>query len=62
MKHRWSIGTFAKMLNVRVETLRNWEKKGIIVAYRTPTNRRYYTEEHIEKLNKLERKQHGTSL
>lgn len=35
----------AERLGVTVRTLQIWDKKGIIKAYRTPTNRRYYTEE-----------------
>ena len=33
---------FAELLNVSVKTLQRWDKK-ILVANRTPTNRRYYT-------------------
>ncbi len=36
---------FANLLNVSVRTLQDWDRKGILVARRTPTNRRYYTEE-----------------
>ncbi|WP_156398713.1 MerR family transcriptional regulator, partial [Ligilactobacillus hayakitensis] len=32
-------------LGVTVRTLQIWDKKGTLKAYRTPTNRRYYTEE-----------------
>lgn len=35
----------AERLGVTVRTLQIWDKKGILKAYRTPTNRRYYTEE-----------------
>ena len=35
----------AERLDVTVRTLQIWDKKGILKAYRTPTNRRYYTEE-----------------
>lgn len=35
----------AKRLGVTVKTLQIWDNKGILKAYRTPTNRRYYTEE-----------------
>jgi|SRR5579859_2477904 len=34
---------FAKLVGRTPQTLRLWERKGIVVAYRTPTNRRYYT-------------------
>ena len=40
---------FAKLLGVSVRTLQRWDKKGLLVAYRTPTDRRYYThEQYIE--------------
>ena len=40
---------FAKKIGVNVTTLRNWEKKGILIANRTPTNRRFYTDEHYKQ-------------
>ncbi|QDR73583.1 MerR family DNA-binding transcriptional regulator (plasmid) [Limosilactobacillus reuteri] len=43
----------AKLLNVSYRTLVRWDENGTLTAYRTPTNRRYYTEEqylmHIGK-------------
>ena len=36
-------GEFAKLLNVSVLTLQRWDNDRKLVAYRTPTNRRYYT-------------------
>ena len=36
---------FAELLGVSVRTLQRWDKKGLLVAYRTPTDRRYYTHE-----------------
>ena len=39
----------AEWLNVTVKTLQIWDKKGTLKAYRTPTNRRYYTEEQYLK-------------
>ncbi len=35
----------AERLGVTVRTLQIWDSKGVLKAYRTPTNRRYYTEE-----------------
>lgn len=35
----------AKRLGVTVKALQIWDNKGILKAHRTPTNRRYYTEE-----------------
>ena len=40
---------FAELLGVSVRTLQRWDKKGLLVAYRTPTNRRYYTYEQYLK-------------
>ena len=35
----------AERLGVTVLTLQRWDNNGILKAHRTPTNRRYYTEE-----------------
>ena len=35
----------ADRLGVSIKTLQRWDREGILVAKRTPTNRRYYTEE-----------------
>lgn len=37
----------AKILNVSVKTLQRWDRDNILNANRTPTDRRYYTEEQI---------------
>ena len=34
---------FAEMIGVSVKTLQRWDKGGRLKAYRTPTDRRYYT-------------------
>lgn len=34
---------FAELLGVSVKTLQRWDRENILNAYRTPTNRRYYT-------------------
>ena len=34
---------FSKLVGVSVFTLQRWDREGILVAHRTPTNRRYYT-------------------
>lgn len=43
----YKIGEMAKELGVSVRTLQIWDKKGILVAKRTPTNRRYYTQHQL---------------
>ena len=47
---RYKIGEFAKLLNVTVKTLQNWDKQGTLKAYRTPTNQRFYTEEQLNQV------------
>ena len=37
---------FGKMIGRTVNTLQRWDREGILKARRTPTNRRYYTEEY----------------
>ena len=39
------LNNMANRLGVSVKTLQRWDKDGILIAKRTPTNRRYYTEE-----------------
>ncbi len=34
---------FSKMIGVSVKTLQRWDREGKFKAYRTPSNRRYYT-------------------
>ena len=44
----------SKILNVTVFTLQVWDRKGKLKAYRTPTGRRYYKEEQINKILGIE--------
>ena len=54
------LNEMAKRLNVSVKTLQRWDREGILVAKRTPTDRRYYTEdqylEYIGSSTKSKRK------
>jgi excisionase family DNA binding protein len=43
----YSITEFARRLGVTVKTLQRWDREGRLVALRTPTNRRVYTDEHL---------------
>ena len=40
---------FAELLNVSVKTLQRWDREGILTAKRTPTDRRFYTEEQLQE-------------
>jgi predicted site-specific integrase-resolvase len=45
MEHTYSPKEFGKLIGKSVNTLQKWDRKGILSAYRSPTNRRYYTHE-----------------
>lgn len=43
----YSIGEFAKLIGRTVNTLQRWDREKILIAKRTKTNRRYYTEQQL---------------
>lgn len=45
----YKLNEFASKIGVCVSTLQKWDRKGILIASRTLTNRRYYTEEQLQK-------------
>lgn len=48
MNQRLSASEFAKRAGVSVKTLQRWDREGRLKpAGRTPTNRRYYTEDQL---------------
>ena len=49
MKKNYNPKEFAELLNVSVLTLQRWDNAGKLKAFRTPTNRRYYTYEQYQK-------------
>ena len=42
-------GEFAKLIGVHIKTLQKWDREGILIAHRTITNRRFYTQEQYDK-------------
>lgn len=44
MEKIYTVTEFAELLGKKVKTLQKWDRDGVLKAYRTPTNRRYYTE------------------
>ena len=47
--NNYKLNEFAELLNVSVRTLQRWDNDGILKAFRTPTDRRYYTyEQYLE--------------
>lgn len=51
-KELYTINDVAVMLNVHQQTLRNWERKKVVVPLRAGT-RRVYTKQHIELCRKI---------
>src|SRR5438067_12255174 len=43
MEHTYSPQEFGKLIGRTTNTLQKWDRKGILPAFRSPTNRRYYT-------------------
>lgn len=53
----------AKLLNVSVKTLQRWDNDGILKAYRTPTDRRYYTQEqYLEFIKNTRQEKDGNTV
>lgn len=42
------ISEAAAYLRVSKDTLRRWEKQGLLKAYRSPTNHRYYNKQELD--------------
>jgi len=54
-KPLYSIGTVARMLGVAVQTLRMYEREGLVVAAKSPGNQRLYAEADVERLRCIRR-------
>lgn len=54
MKEIYKPNEFSKLINRSVNTLQRWDRDGILIAHRTPTNRRYYTLEDYNKVMGIE--------
>ncbi len=50
VKKRYTISVVAEMYNIHPQTLRLYEKEGLIKPYRSKGRTRYYTEEDLKKL------------
>lgn len=49
MENTYTVSQAAKKIGVSVKTLQRWDRDGILVANRTPSNRRYYTENQLNE-------------
>lgn len=41
---------FAKLINVTVQTLRNWEKTKKLVPIKLPSGQKRYTDNHLKQI------------
>ena len=53
---------FSKRIGKSVVTLQRWDNSGKLVAHRTPTNRRFYTEDQYNKYMGITDKQAGKNV
>lgn len=53
---------FSKLLGVSVKTLQRWDRRGILKAFRTPTNRRYYTFDQYLQFKGVKLENHAEKL
>ena len=54
--------TIWKLIGKSVNTLQKWDRKGILLAFRSPTNRRYYTHEQYLQYRGLVSSKQGKVL
>ena len=47
---RYSIGKSSEYLGVSIDTLRRWERKGVVTAYRSPGGHRYFLKQDLDML------------
>lgn len=50
MEKTYNVSEAADKLGVSVKTLQRWDRDGKLVANRTPSNRRYYTENQLREI------------
>jgi predicted site-specific integrase-resolvase len=62
MEHTYSPKHFGKLIGKSVNTLQKWDRKGILPAFRNPTNRRYYTHEQYLQYRGLVSSKQGKVL
>lgn len=50
MEKTYNVSEAAEKIGVSVKTLQRWDRDGKLVANRTPSNRRYYTENQLNEI------------
>lgn len=54
MEKTYNVSEAAEKIGVSVKTLQRWDRDGKLVANRTPSNRRYYTEKQLSDILNVE--------
>ena len=54
MEKTYNVSEAAKKIGVSVKTLQRWDRDGKLVASRTPSNRRFYTESQLREILNME--------
>ena len=62
MKTTYSPKEFGALIGKSVLTLQKWDRKGILKAHRSPTNRRYYTHDQYLQYRGLVAQEHGLTI
>jgi predicted site-specific integrase-resolvase len=62
LEHAYSPKQFGKLIGKSVNTLQKWDRKGILPASRSTTNRRYYTHEQYLQYRGLISSEQGLVL
>jgi len=62
MEHTYSPQEFGKLIGRTTNTLQKWDRRGILKAHRSPTNRRYYTHDQYLVYRGLVAQEQGLTM
>ena len=62
MEQTYSPQEFGKLIGRTTNTLQKWDRKGILKAHRSPTNRRYYTHDQYLQYRGLVAQEQGLTI
>src|SRR5690348_16169011 len=62
MEHTYTPQEFGKLIGRTTNTLQKWDRKGILKAHRSPTNRRYYTHDQYLEYRGLKARDQGLTI
>ena len=61
-ERKWTTGTLARVAGICVETVRAYERRGIVTPTRDETGRRLFTNLDLEKINEYRRERQRRGL